>query len=271
VKARGIFFIDLDGTLVGEHGIHDRVWAPLLALREAGVRLAVCTGRPGRGVAMDIARRLDPEGLHVFESGGAVMTTKGQLIADHPIAASAVADIAAFAKAHTCTLEAYTADGRYLVPDRDDLVRAHEDLLGFEAELSPTWPPTLPLVRLQLVTPTTRWPELARLAAPSLAPVSAHEGRSPRVPGISFISITAPAVSKATGMRIVLDALGLAPALAAMAGDNHNDLDALRLAGTAFVPDDGRPEAQALAHHLIPSPSRGGIADAAAMLLDRVR
>jgi Cof subfamily protein (haloacid dehalogenase superfamily) len=268
VKARGIFFIDLDGTLVGEHGVHDRVWEPLHALRDAGVRLSICTGRPGRGIAMDIARTLDPDGLHVFESGAVVMDTLGKVHARHPLTRAAITDIVAFATHHRRTLEAYTADGRYLVPARDPIIEAHEDLLGYQAELS-AWPPDDDLVRLLLALPTPDWPAVESLAAPILAHVSAHEGRSPRMPNISFISMTAPNVSKATAMQTVLDHLGLTPAETAMAGDNHNDLEALEFAAFAFVPEDGRIEALALADHVVPSPSEGGIAEAAAILRER--
>lgn len=289
-RPRGIFFIDLDGTLVGagrqpdsarpgadyEHGVNDRVWGPLDALRAAGWRLAVCTGRPGRGIALDIARRFDPDGLHVFESGGAVLDTHGNVHESHPIEADAVSAIAALSTTEGATLEAYAANGRYLVPERDTFVASHETLLGFEAELTTTWPPPVPLVRLQWVVPTPRWPALRELAlrprsgsgaaSAPLALVSAHEGRSPMVPDVSFISMTRRGISKATGMRTVLAALGLTPAEAAMAGDNHNDLDGLRLVGRAFVPVDGAEVARALAHHLIPGPSDGGVAEAAMML-----
>ena len=49
--ATAVLFVDLDGTLVGPAGVHERVWGPLAEARAAGVRLAVCTGRPGRGIA----------------------------------------------------------------------------------------------------------------------------------------------------------------------------------------------------------------------------
>lgn len=265
---RGIFFVDLDGTLVGPDGVADRAWPALARLRGAGVRIALCTGRPGRGIAADIARRVDPEGLHVFESGAVVMRGTGELVAAHTIPTDSVHALADLATHLGATLEAYTAQGRYLVRARDPLVRQHEALLGLAAEVVP-WPPPEPIVRLLWVVPEPAWPALHRAATPAMRHVSAHSGRSPKMPGISFVSMTAPGVSKATGVRAVLDAFALDRVHAAMAGDDLNDLVAFAEVGLVFVPTDGAPEALARAHHVIASPSAGGVADAALALAAR--
>jgi len=266
--ARGILFVDLDGTLVGPDGVADRVWPALARLREAGVRIALCTGRPGRGIAADIARRLDPEGLHVVESGAVVMRGTGEVFSAHTIEPEHARALAELAARLDVTLEAYTADGRYLVRERSELVRRHEALLGLAAEVVP-WPPSDPVVRLLWVVPEPEWPALEREAASVMRHVAAHSGRSPKMPGISFISMTAPSVSKATGVRSVLEAFTLDRARAAMAGDDLNDLVAFAEVDHVFVPSDGAPEARARAHVVIPSPSLGGVADAAKGLIER--
>ncbi|HRE89465.1 MAG TPA: HAD hydrolase family protein, partial [Myxococcota bacterium] len=126
---RGVFFIDLDGTLVGRDGVAEQVWEPLHALRREGWRLSVCTGRPGRGAAMEVARRLDPEGLHVFESGAVVLEASGRVRAATTLSAGLVEAVCEFGALHGVTVEAYSEDGRFLVADRlDPLVRAHEML-----------------------------------------------------------------------------------------------------------------------------------------------
>ena len=84
-----------------------------------------------------------------------------------------------------------------------------------------------------------------------------------------FVAATAPGVSKATGMQRVLERYAVPAAGAAMCGDNLNDLTGLRLVGTAFVAADGAAEAIAVAHHVVPGPAEGGVADAAGILLAR--
>ena len=269
-----ILFVDLDGTLVGRDGVAERVWPALAALRAAGWRIAVCTGRPGRGIALDIARRLDPEGLHVFESGAVVMRGSGEVVMRHAIADSVVVQMAALGVEHGLTLEAYSADGRYLAREHDDYIAGHEALLGFAADLV-RWPPVAsaigvdvaPIVRLQWVVSHDRWAWLSGLGADVFAGLSVHEGHSPKMPGVSFVSMVAPGISKATGVGFVLHALGVAPADAAMAGDNLNDVPAFAVVGQVFVPADGVAAALALAHHVVPSADEGGVAEVAAILL----
>lgn len=261
-----ILFIDLDGTLVGSRGVHERVWPALGELRRAGWRLAVCTGRPGRGIARDIARRLGPDGLHVFESGAVVM--QGDAVVAHQAIEPAVVErLAAVGIARDVTLEAYTADGRYLARERNDIIARHEQLLGFAADVVP-WPPQETIVRLQWVLPHEDWPAFK---VESDGVIALHEGRSPRMPDVSFISMTTLGVSKATGVRVVLERLGLTRADAAMAGDNLNDLEAFDEVAHAFVPRDGAPAALARATHSIGSPDQGGVADCVPILLARPR
>lgn len=267
-RPRGVFFVDLDGTLVGAHGIAERVWPALTALREVGYRIAVCTGRPGRGIALDVAGRVDPDGLHVFESGAVVMHASGEVLVHHAIPVVAVQAIVHVGLAEAATLECYTADARYLVRERNGFISEHEALLGFAADIV-AWPPLVPLVRMQWVVEHAQWPRLQAAAGPALAQVAAHEGRSPRMPGVSFVSMTAVGVSKATGVRAVLEALGLGREAAAMAGDNYNDIEGFGAVGEVFVPVDGVAAALALADHVIPSPDDGGVAEAAAVLLAR--
>src|SRR6476469_5880132 len=67
--------IDVDGTLVGSSGtVAPESWAAAERARELGIRLAICSGRPGFGRALDYARRLDAEGWHIFQNGSSVLS-----------------------------------------------------------------------------------------------------------------------------------------------------------------------------------------------------
>src|SRR5678816_1897837 len=66
--------IDVDGTLVGSGGaVNERVWPAAARAREAGVALAVCSGRPGFGVTRALAAQVDPSGWHCFQNGASVV------------------------------------------------------------------------------------------------------------------------------------------------------------------------------------------------------
>lgn len=265
---RGVLFVDLDGTLVGAAGVAGRVWPALAELRAAGFRVAICTGRPGKGLALGYARRVDPDGLHVFESGAVVMDGHGRVVAYDAVPAPAIARVVTLGARHGASVEVYTASGRYLAAARDALIAGHEELLGFSVEIAPL-PPQEAVVRVQWVLAQAAWPALreAARAGGALDGVVAHEGSSPWMPGIAFVSLTADGVSKGLGVRRVLAAYGLERAQAAMVGDNKNDLDGFAAVGRVFVPVDGGPEALALADVVIPGPAEGGVADAARALL----
>ncbi|TNF25445.1 MAG: HAD family phosphatase, partial [Deltaproteobacteria bacterium] len=229
-------------------------------------RVGVCTGRPGRGLALDYAGRVDRDGLHVFESGAVVMRGDGALVHADALSAAAIDRAVALGDEVGATVEVYTAREGFHARERDVHIAAHERLLGVAARIGPI--PDGPIVRLQWVIEEARWPTLERAAA-DLADVDIHLGRSPKMPGMCFVAVTARGVSKASGMRVALARLGVPAERAAMVGDNLNDLPAFRAVGTAFATADGAPEAIAEAHHVVPGPAEGGVADAVETLLLR--
>lgn len=64
---------------------------------------------------------------------------------------------------------------------------------------------------------------------------------------------------KATGVRCVLERLGLERERSVAIGDSRNDEDMLRYAGTAVVPENGEAEMKALAHRVIGPCRDGGV------------
>ena len=64
---------------------------------------------------------------------------------------------------------------------------------------------------------------------------------------------------KATGIRCVLERLGLERAQSVAIGDSRNDEDMLRYAGTAVVPENGEAEMKALARRVIGNCRDGGV------------
>src|SRR5882724_4281648 len=66
--------IDVDGTLVGTGGfVHPSVWEAAKRACERGIHLALCSGRPAFGVALEYARRLEAGGWHIFQNGASIV------------------------------------------------------------------------------------------------------------------------------------------------------------------------------------------------------
>ncbi|MFO0744514.1 MAG: HAD family hydrolase [Myxococcota bacterium] len=267
VVRAGLLFVDIDGTLVGPDGVHARVWPAFERLRAAGWGIGLCTGRPGSGEALALARRADPDGLHIFESGASVMRADGEVVASALLPTELLAAIVALGDAHGATVEAYTAAGRFLARERDELIARHEVLLGAGAELVPALDRLSGLVRIQWVVTHAAWPALRAAAKAGLGDVDVHEGRSPKMPDVVFAAVTARGVSKAWGIRRAAEHFGVPLARAAMVGDALNDVSAFRIVGRTYATADGVPGAQAEAQRLVPGPADGGVADAVADLL----
>ncbi len=135
--ATRLVFVDVDGTLVGRDGVPPCVWPKAEALRGKGVRFALVTGRPGRGETLGYAQRLDPQGLHIFESGAVVLALSQD--AHTPLKVEALPEEAAreavrLARRLGLPLEGYTAEGGFYVEGESPLLQDHQRLLGLQAE-----------------------------------------------------------------------------------------------------------------------------------------
>ena len=78
--------------------------------------------------------------------------------------------------------------------------------------------------------------------------------------GDSWIDLSAPGVTKASGLAEVCRMLGVAPAEVVACGDNRNDLEMLRFAGVAAVVANAHGEAKALADLMLPANVDDGVA-----------
>ncbi len=231
-----LVLVDVDGTLVGKDGVPPCVWPRVEALRAKGVRLSLITGRPGRGETLGYARRLDPTGLHVFESGAVVLALSQDPHAPPatPVHVAALPEEAAqeairLARRLGLPLEGYTAQGGFYVEGDSSLLQAHQDLLGLVAEGADLLRLEEPLVRLQVLAGPKA--PLGALLDVLPADLTYHVAESPKMPGVRFVSLTKEGVSKLSAARLVAEAYGLSLAECAMVGDGENDLELIRAVG----------------------------------------
>jgi Cof subfamily protein (haloacid dehalogenase superfamily) len=266
--------IDVDGTLVGADGVvHPSVWPAAERLRAAGVRLAVCTGRPGFGDALAYARRLDGDGWHIFQNGASVLHLRDGDTRSAALPTATLAALLAQQAANGQTLEFY-GDDAYAVAagPRDDADRTHRhtELLGAAPlPLSlPAFAEAHPVVRAQwmvshadagavLADP----PPSARLV-PSLSPV---------MPETRFVSVLAPEADKVVGVCAVAAAYDLPLAAVMFVGDGANDAAAMAAVGAAggraIAMANAEHEALAVAARVVGHVDAGGLADALALAL----
>lgn len=256
--------IDVDGTLLGAHGVSPRVWPLVTRARALGVKLALCSGRPGFGNTRALANEVEPGGWHIFQNGASVLHlgTSRSLSATHT--PEAIAALVATARAKGRVLELYT-DSDYAVESSGDRARRHAALLGLRFAPRPFEQLQGPVVRAQWLAPLEE--ERALLADP-------HDGlevvpsTAPAMPDTVFVNLTPRGVSKGSAILALAREIGLPMSDVMFIGDGLNDLSALRVAGVPVAMATAPPEVLRASRLEVGSAEDGGVADAIAFALE---
>lgn len=251
--------IDVDGTLVGSSGvIHPRVWEAAGRARAAGIHLVLCSGRPAFALALDYARRLDPQGWHVFQNGASIVhlaTKQSQSVRLPPECVSAVI---AEARVTGEVLELYS-DSDYVVESHGVWAREHADLLGVPFEPHAFESFHEPIVRAQWLLSLER----ARVfAGKPHRSVEIAQSSSPLMPDTVFVGLTREGVSKGSALRTVAAEYGIDLRDVMYVGDAPNDLPALRVVGQPIAMGNADPAVIHVAKRIVGHVNDGGLADA---------
>jgi Cof subfamily protein (haloacid dehalogenase superfamily) len=220
--------IDVDGTLVGSSGIvHPSVWTAAEVAAECGIHLALCSGRPAFGTALEYARRLDANGWHVFQNGASIVNLLTRQSRSVSIAPAWVKKLIAQARESAETLELYS-DDTYVAESTSLWARVHADLLGLPFAPRPFESLTRPVVRAQWLLSADKARQFMSVPRPGL---EVAQSTSPLMPDTCFVGITNEGVSKGSALRGVAGQYGIALRDVMYVGDAGNDLSALRIVG----------------------------------------
>lgn len=259
MTAVDLICIDVDGTLLDSTGeIPAAVWDALGELRERGVRLAICSGRPAFGVTLDYARRLDPAGWHIFQNGASVIRTDTGEARSTALPWRIVERTIAKARRTGRVLELYT-DHEVAAELDADRARRHAELLGIPFQPRQFEKLEGPIVRAQWLIPhdereaVLAEPHHGLTLCPSLAPL---------MPDTTFVNMTAEGVHKGSALESVAAAYGIPLERVMMVGDGENDVGAMRVAGTAVAMGNSEAVALAAADVTVGHVDEGGLLEA---------
>ena len=226
--------LDLDGTVIGSSGqVLACVWNTVDKVKAAGIKLAVCTGRPRVGVAKRVAERLGKSVPHIFQNGAMIAYADGDVVELHALKEANTRALIAHARAHNLALEVYTSNALY-VERRTPLSEAHAKLIGATAIVRnlEDVAENEPVVRAQWVIPLAKEAEARELTLPGVQTSSAV---SPALQGTLFISVTAKDVSKGSAVRTLIQRERFKQENVMAVGDSVGDLPMLEAVGHPVV------------------------------------
>ena len=256
--------IDVDGTLIGSTGTVDpAVWRAVARARAAGIRLAVCSGRPAFGITREHAGRLDAEGWHSFQNGASVVQLSTGRTHSACLAPDSVEMLVRRARATGRLLELYTDDS-YAFDGDADRSRSHAALLGVPFQSRPIESLRGPIVRALWLLPHAEADAVIAEPHPGL---ELSRSTSPVMPDTCFVNLTLEGVDKATAVRAMAAEYDLPLEQIMFVGDGHNDAAAMRIVGCPVAMGNADPEARAAAARSVAHVDEGGLIEALELAL----
>lgn len=229
-----LVIVDLDGTMIGKSGqVLPCVWQGVDRLLEAGVKLAVCTGRPGMGLALRIAERIGPRNPHIFNNGALVTYVDGDTQHVAALREADVRNLIRHARRLGFVLELYTPGGLY-IERNNSWSEQHAALLGVNFTVRDLHEvlEDEPVVRAQWMLPAERRAEVEGLSSPD---TELSYATSPAMPGIGFVSVTRQGTDKGSAVRHLAEAMRIPLEDIMAIGDSEGDVPMLDIVGHPVI------------------------------------
>jgi Cof subfamily protein (haloacid dehalogenase superfamily) len=265
-----LLVIDVDGTLVGKDGsisAEDR--EALAKARQLGIWVSLSTGRVTQACSR-IINQLSLDGYHIFFDGALVSSPfYGREVYVQSISQEVVKQAVDFAHWHSIDLELYSAT-HYFVERETWAANIRRQFFGIE--------PTV-------VDFTTLWnrERIIKGGLTASSPEEVAKARSfclqfnsslhfswtgtPAYPGINFINVLAPGVSKGKALEALALHLSVSLDEVIAIGDGPNDVPLFTTAGLAIAMGNAPDELKAVADYVTLDIDHSGVAAAISKFL----
>jgi hypothetical protein len=260
-----LLVVDIDGTLQGKgRTVSAEDEEALAKVRHSGVQVSLSTGRATQA-CLGILNKLSLDGYHIFFDGALVASPeRGEEVYVEPLSPAVLKEAIEFIHLEDIPLELYSAT-QYFAERENWSTQAHRQFFSLEPAL---------------VDFNELW-ERERIIKGGLVALSPEEAkkvrsfcerfdgslhfswaRTPAYPGVGFINVLTPGVSKGRALEALASYLGIPLAEVMAIGDGINDIPLLSLAGLAVAMGNASDEVKAVADYITLDVDHSGVAAA---------
>ena len=258
-----LLVVDIDGTLLGsEGGISDEDKEALAAAQQAGVGVCLSTGRAIQGCRW-IVDELSLDGYHIFFDGALVSGPRKELYVE-PLDSGVVKEVVKFVRKHDIYFEFYSTKDYFVEWENwateihrnyfklEPMVVDFKGLVGGEKFIKGGLITRDAEEAAKAKSFRNRFDRSLRFSA----------ARSPAYPGVEFINVLAPDVSKGKALTALAAHLKVSLSEVMAIGDGTNDISLLSIAGLAVAMGNAPDEVKAVAHRVTKDVGSSGVAAA---------
>jgi len=260
-----LLVVDIDGTLLdGKGNISNDDRNALDKACTAGITVSLSTGRVLQA-CLGIINQLSLDSYHIFFDGALVSSPHlGKEVCVRPLGKEVLRQAVEFAHQHNLNLELYSAT-HYFTERETWSTDAHREFFGIEptiVDFTKLWGRE-EIIKGLLVTTTPEEAARARdFCLQFEGKLHFSWARTPAYPGVDFINILAPDVSKGRALEALASYLGVSMSEVMAIGDGTNDISLLSIAGLAVAMDNAPDEVKAVADHVTLDVDHSGVAAA---------
>ena len=260
-----LLVVDIDGTLVGKDGnilAEDR--EALAQICGQGIKVSLSTGRAVQACS-GVLQELALDGYHIFCDGALVYSpSRRSEVYVQPLDRAVMKRAVEFARRNDISLDFYSKT-QYFVERETWSAIVHRDFFG------------IPPVIVDFDTLCER-EVIIKGGLVAISPQEVAKARdfhrefadglhfswvtTPSYPGVDFINVVAPGVTKGKALEALASHLGITLDGIIAVGDGNNDISLLSSAGLGIAMGNATERAKEVADYITLDVERGGIAAA---------
>lgn len=266
-----VIFLDVDGTYASHGVVPEEHEDAVRRARSNGHRVLLCTGR----ARCAVSPRLLSAGFDgVVAGAGAYVEFGGEVLRDETFPPALAERTVAVLDATGAVCLVESAEALYALPPAREAMEARSHRPGTPGAQAALWEDLrkarrvvdtlrgLAFAKVVTLSADVDLSEIAATIGPEVAAIETSIKDLGRGSGELYLAH----VTKARGMAVVVESLGLTPDSVVAMGDGPNDIEMLDYAGTAVAIAGGHPGALAHADLVADGPESAGLAAAFADL-----